>query len=987
MGGLRLDSAASLKKGGKRGAAVVAGDPDKSLLITAIRHSDPSLKMPMGNKLKPNEIADLEAWVKAGAVWPESKQPTMSSTGTAKDGIAPERRNFWSFQPFKELKPPQVKDTRWPKTDLDRFVLAKLEAEGLKPVRPASKRDLIRRATLGLTGLPPTPEEIAAFEKDTSPDAFAKVVDRLLESPHYGERWGRIWLDTARYGEDDYRSLDPMRRGYNPYPNAYSYRDWVIQAFNDDLPFPKFVKAQLAGDLLEEKERVKMLPGTGFLGLGPWYYDNGAVEVTRADERHDRVDVVTRGFLGLTVGCARCHDHKYDPIPTKDYYSLAGVFLNTTYHEYPQVPDAVVAKYKKVEDEIEKKQKILSEMQNNFASQLSQSLAMHTSNYLQGVWEVSGPQKKEMAQVVESRKLDYELLDRWVRYMAKATDKYDKKKAWQEFMKKPNTTAVEAKKLAEAFQEEVVKVMLTKNDVAEENEIIAAKALEGTKKKKRANKPNEFITNDDFCPGCGLQLKNLSESDMSFWTEIFQRELSDSDDPNAMMAMGGRGGKPGVLLFRGWGLESRIGSESQNMMAAVRKDIDEARKKLEPGYPYLHGVKDAEECKDLRISLRGNWENPGEVAPRQFLTVLSPADKPLRFTKGSGRMELAEVISTHPLAMRVFVNRIWKGHFDTGLVDTPSNFGMTGEKPTNPELLEYLASSFQKSGGSVKKLHREILLSSVYQLSTEMDKLAYEKDSANRFYWRANKRRMDAEQLRDSILFASGNLDKAVGGPSTTLHPSFNRRTVYGKVSRYKLDEYLALFDFPSPMITAEKRFTTTVPLQRLFLMNSDFVHMQAEALAKRVAGEPDNRARIRKTYQILFGRDATEAEIQAGVAYLSSEPMLEYEEGKKKKPEEGGSEGGRPRRGMNMISKAEGGLNGAPGDGQTPDAKPEGGAGAAAPEAAAAPMMAGMGGGFFGGATRDRVQPPPPPIRYDATAWGRYTKVLLSSSEFLFIN
>ncbi|MBL8174277.1 MAG: PSD1 domain-containing protein [Bryobacterales bacterium] len=965
LGGLRLDSLEAMKKGGKRGAAVAPGDPSKSLLMTAVRHTDAALKMPMGNKLKGEEIGALEEWIKAGAMWP-------AKTAAAKSGgaSAGNRRNFWSFQPLQEPQAPAVKDGKWPKTNIDRFVLAKLEKEGLKPVRAASKRDLIRRATLDITGLPPTPEEIAAFENDASPKAFETVVNRLLASPHYGERWGRIWLDVARYGEDDYRSLDPMRRGYNPYPNAFLYRDWVVQAFNDDLPFDKFVKAQLAGDLMDESERHKMVAGTGFLGLGPWYYDNGAVEVTRADERHDRVDVVTRGFLGLTVGCARCHDHKYDPIPTADYYALGGVFLNSVYHEYPQVPKAVLDKYKKIEDEVEKKQKILAEMQKNFSAQLSQSLAFQTSNYLQGVWEVSGPQKKEMAAVVEARKLDFELLDRWVRYMGKATDKYAYKEPWQAMMKKGGT-AGEAKKLAEAFQADIVRILLAKEDVAEENEVIAAKALEGTRKKKRAHKPNEFITNDDFCPGCGLALKNLPEKDMSFWTEIFQRELSDSDDPNAMMAMGGRMGKPGVLMFRNWGLESRIGSESQNMIAAVRKDIEDTQKKLEPYYPYVHGVRDAENVTELRISVRGNPENLGEVAPRRFLSVLAAEDaKPFR--KGSGRMELAEAIVHQPLAVRVFVNRIWKAHFETGIVDTPSNFGMTGEKPTNPELLEYLAATFRKNGLSVKSLHKEILLSATYQLSAENDAAAFEKDPANRLYWRANRKRMDAEQIRDSVLFASGKLDKAMGGPSTELAPSFLRRTVYGKVSRYKLDEYLQLWDFPSPSISAEKRFTTTVPLQRLFLMNSDFVQSQAEALAKRVAGEADNRARIGKMYRILFGRAPVEAEIQAGLQYLSTEPLLEYEEGKKKKPE--AVEGGMRKGDASLLSKPA--SNAEAGEGQT----------GVAEEAPVSPMMAGMFG-FGMGEGRAQGPPPAPRMEYEPTAWGRYAKVLLSSSEFLFIN
>ena len=343
LGDLRLDSAEAMLKGGTRGPAITPGDPDKSLLISAVLQTDPNLKMPMGGKLKDSEVADLSAWVKAGAVWPKTATPTTTASG--KYIISPERKKFWSLLPLSTPAVPAVKDTKWAKTNIDKFVLSNLEKQVLKPVPFASKLDLIRRATLDLTGLPPIPEEIAAFQKDTSPDAFAKVVDRLLESPHYGERWGRIWLDVARYGEDDYRSLNPNPKGYRPYPSAYAYRDWVIQSFNDDLPYDQFVLAQLAGDLLDSKIRYKTLPATGFLGLGPWYYDNGSNEVTRADERHDRVDAVTRGFLGLTVACARCHDHKYDPIPQTDYYSLAGVFFNTVYEEYPRAPKKIVDEF------------------------------------------------------------------------------------------------------------------------------------------------------------------------------------------------------------------------------------------------------------------------------------------------------------------------------------------------------------------------------------------------------------------------------------------------------------------------------------------------------------------------------------------------------------------------------------------------------------------------------------------------------------------
>jgi mono/diheme cytochrome c family protein len=993
MGGLRMDSPEALAKGGKRGAAITPGDPEKSLLISAIRHTDPNLKMPMGNKLKDAQIADFAAWIKAGAVWPKTAVSAAPKSSDGKYLIRPEARNFWSFAPVKEPAAPAVKDAKWARTAIDKFVLAKLEQEGIKPVKSASKRDLIRRASLDLIGIPPTFEEIQAFEKDTSPDAFAKVIDRLLASPHYGERWGRVWLDVARYGEDDYRSLNPNPRGYRPYPNAFAYRDWVINALNDDLPYDQFVKAQLAGDLLDPKTRHKHIAATGFLGLGPWYYDNGAFEITRADERHDRVDVITRGFMGLTVGCARCHDHKYDPVPQTDYYALAGVFYNTIYEEYPLAPKNVVDEYLKIEEDLDREQKILQEANQSLSNDLSRALAFQVSNYLQGVWEITGPQKKKIEQVVEARKLDFELMDRWIKYMAKTTTKYKHKEAWQAMIKKPASTMAEARKLADKFQEDVIAVMLERNELEAENKVIFAKDLEGTKPKKRTDKPSNFTSFKDFNPGSWLQLKSLPEADNNFWTEIFQRELPEADDPNAMMAMGGmRMGTPGVLLFRGWGLESRSGSEAQARIKSIQSGIDALRKKLETKFPFIHGVRDAEDTKDIQLHFRGDPANlVGDPLPRHFLSVLSPGE-PKRFSKGSGRLELAESIVAQPVTTRVMVNRIWKAHFGTGIVDTPSNFGMSGERPTNPELLEYLSAAFQKNGMSMKTLHREIMLSSVYQLSTENDAAAFAKDSGNRFYWRANRKRLDAEQLRDSIMYVSGNLDTSLGGPSVELTPAMLRRTVYGKVSRYKPDEYLMLFDFPSPNISAEKRFTTTVPSQRLFLMNSDFMQIEAEELAKRVAGEANNRERIRKAYQYVFGRDASEEEIAVGIEYLKKEPLLEYEERKNKKPERGpGMRRGRPEGGDPAVISS----NAAPGAGVA--AKPEpaaempepmpaegGGAGAAG---AAPPMGQGMMAGMGAMGGRRAGPAPAPQVKYEATAWGRYAKVLLSSSEFLFVN
>jgi mono/diheme cytochrome c family protein len=939
LGGLRLDSREGIIKGGKSGAAIVPGDPDKSLLIRAVRQTDPKLKMPMGGKLKDQEIEDLAAWVKAGANWPVSATPVVTPK-SSEYVITPEQRAFWSFQPLKSTPAPNPRDTGWAKTDIDRFVIAKLEQEGLKPVAPADKRTLIRRATLDLTGLPPTFEEIEAFQKDQSPDAFAKVVDRLLESQQYGERWGRFWLDVARYGEDDYRSLDPMRRGYNPYPFAYLYRDWVIKAFNDDMPYDVFVKAQLAADLMDPKSRAKMLPALGFLGQGPWFYDNGSVEVTRADERHDRVDVVSRGFLGLTVGCARCHNHKYDPIPTKDYYALSGVFLNTVYHEYPLVPKSVYEEYKKNEKQIEAREELLDDFMSTESKQLGETLAFQASKYMQSAWKVTGPDKAELAVVVQQDKLDYELFERWIKFLAKPPKNYPYLTGWQEMIKRGGSKD-EAKKLADEFQKTLTSIMFERHEIKDENDIIEAKALPTTKKRKRANLPNEFVTNDDFCPGCGLELKSMPIERMNLWVDVFVRDLGEGDDP----AQAPERVKPGLLAFRGWGLERQLSAERRAYIDALRADIDAMKKDLPAHFPYVHGVTEAEKIQEPKVNVRGSPFNLGDEVPRHFLSVLNTEAVPLNH--GSGRLDLAEQIVKQPIAMRVIVNRIWRAHFGTGIVDTPSNFGIMGERPTDPELLEYLAKWFVDNGMSVKKLHREILLSAVYQLSDEGIKENLDKDPANRFYWRANRHRMDAEQIRDAILAAAGDLDTKIGGPSEPLKPDYTRRTVYGRVSRYRLDEYLQLFDFPSPNLTAEKRFATTVPLQRLFFMNSEFVQQQAERLARRAEGEPDNTARIQKIYQLVYGRVATAEEVKIGLEYLRTEPLKEYEEQK--------------------VAKV-------------PEQKPAVAAEPAEEESSADGMMAGVVSPVKGKAEEKN---PPLPV----SIWGRYAKVLLSSSEFLFVN
>jgi cytochrome c553 len=406
QGGLRLDSRASLLQGGNSGSAIVPGKPEDSLLIRAVRRQDPRLKMPIGGRLNDQQIADLVAWVKIGAPWPENSMGPPISPGKSGSVITPQQREFWAFQAVKKPALPEVKDVARVKTPIDRFVLSALEERGLKPGRPAAKRDLIRRATFDLIGLPPAPEEIDAFIEDSSPDAFRRVVDRLLDSPHYGERWARRWLDLARYEDESF-------------PNAFRYRDWVIDALNRDMPYDRFLKAQLAADLLPSPERDKMLPALGFLALA-----------TKAD---DRVDVTGRTFLALTVGCAQCHDHKYDPIPTADFYSLQGVFESSEPYEYPLAPSSVVEAYKRAQQKVSAKKEEIDQFINREAEQVAEILLAQTAPYLMAARKVIRGEQTDAAAEAKVAGLHTRTLDRWIRYL-RETKEHHYLTAWDAMM-------------------------------------------------------------------------------------------------------------------------------------------------------------------------------------------------------------------------------------------------------------------------------------------------------------------------------------------------------------------------------------------------------------------------------------------------------------------------------------------------------------------------------------------------------------------------
>ena len=883
MAALRLDSRSNLLQGGNSGPAIVPGDPEASLLIHAVRHTNEKLQMPFGGKkLLDQEIEDLVFWVKMGAPWPE----TTGLTAAAHRQIGSEERNYWAFRPLAKVSMPESGDQEWAQSPVDHFILARLREEGLSPAKAASKRTLIRRATFDLLGLPPTPEEIEDFVQDPSPAAFSKVVDRLLASPHYGERWGRHWLDVARYAEDDVRGLSQ-----ESYPNAFRYRDWVVEALNNDMPYDLFVKAQIAADLLEGEDREELLPGLGFFGLGPWYYDITVPRQARADERHDRVDALTRGFLGLTVACARCHDHKFDPISTQDYYALAGVFSSSQYKEYPLVDEKVVAEYHEQEKRIGDLRSRIDEFVRTKSQELGEILARKSSRYLTAAWEVfqrekrlgmipgtkpgeassGGASEEEIAEnreatprevvqvVADENRLDAGILQGWVDYLASRQKNHPYLKVFYS-LRESGGGLEKVREVADQFQATLLFVIEEKNALEERNRRI----LERNKPPENARMtslPNGFSTYEEFCPGCNVVVESLERDRFVLWSDLFQQNHRRLD---------GTWNKGGALHFENR-LDRFLGEEWRSHLESLRARLESLEKALPERYAYLHGLSESIRPADLKLNIRGSPFDLGEAVPRHFLEVLSPG-KPELFRQGSGRLQVAEAIAGQPLTVRVIVNRIWAHHFGRPLVSTLSNFGLMGERPSHPQLLEYLASRLVEKQWSLKSLHREIMLSAVYQLSSDSVEENAAVDSDNHLFWRANRRRLDVEALRDSLLFVSGNLDTRRGGPSAELDLENTRRSLYGTVSRFQLNQLLTLFDFPAPGISSAGRNVTHVPLQKLFFLNSDLMMKLRRVLYVRLKDHaPANEAAmIQRAYQLLFGRSAEESEVRLAVGFLT---------------------------------------------------------------------------------------------------------------------
>jgi len=843
-------------EGGENGAAIVPGNPDASLLVQAIRYTHEDFRMPPKTKLPEAAVTAVSDWVRQGAPWPEGKLLTPAARDRAAE-------THWSFRPLSDVQPPRVADpSGWGSSPIDAFILAKLNEKEMAPSARVDKRTLIRRATFDLTGLPPTAEEIANFEADQSPDAFSRVVDRLLASPRYGERWGRHWLDVARYADTKGYVFAEERL----YPFAYTYRDYVVRSFNNDLPYNQFIIEQIAADRLPVSDDNRAQAALGFLTVGRRFLND------QNDIIDDRIDVVTRGLLGLTVACARCHDHKYDPIPAEDYYSLHGVFASSV--EPGELPilnggagDGVHQDYQRKAQALEKEYQELVAAQE---AALQADLRSRAGLYLKVAFDLEfkgdHPKSRDRAQEYGLPRGRLRLTtEAWKAYLAKPESKRDPIFAPLIVLLSVPDAEV-AHKVPEVLQElaaskvvvnPLVAKLLTEPKLADRRDLVAryADLLTQTDRKWRERQKAGTV-------------ESLAEPE---WEGVRQALYS----PEGPLKLGKPQATPPTLAEFAENKARFLNPEDRRKLAAIKNRFT----KLEaehPGAPARAMVlNDVPQPVKPHVFLRGNPGRPGKEVPRRFLKLLStPERKP--FQEGSGRLELAKAIvdPNNPLTVRVIVNRIWLQHFGAGLVTTPSDFGVRSDPPSHPELLDYLSREFIKNGWSIKSLHRLIMLSSAYQQSGDNNQAYLERDPENRLLWKFPRRRLDFESMRDAFLVTSGQLDPTMGGRSIAIgEPPFPpRRTLYGFIDRQNLDGIYRTFDFASPDTTSARRFVTTVPQQALFLMNSPFVIEQARTLTATVGQISGDKERIQVLYRRIFGREPEAQETEVGLAFLSQQ-------------------------------------------------------------------------------------------------------------------
>ena len=1021
MGGLRLDSEESFRMGGSRGQPVAPGQPENSILITAIRHRDEVLRMPPTGRLNDRDIATLTTWVKLGAPWGYAVESADGDENGASDS------SLWAFRPPQNPPIPDVKDRRWVRSPVDAFVLAELEAKGLRPAPPASKRTLIRRATFDLVGLPPTPEQIESFLADDSADAFAGVVESLLASPRYGERWGRHWLDVARYADSN--GLDENL----VFKNAYRYRDYVIDAFNEDMPYDRFIHEQLAGDLLggdeDEAAVYDRQIATGFIALGAKMLAEDDPVKMEMDIVDEQIDTVGRSLLGLTLGCARCHDHKFDPITTADYYSLAGIFKSSktmenfkvvaNWHEYVLAPEESRQRLAAHQRKIEAKQKEIRSYSRPAAREIADQARSKVGSYLLAATDLlyqrtvqlesalGGSGSAELPTVLtatstnfargntdpeftrddddpsvlvdagqEAYFVEYDVpLKQEGYYQLELRDASPKSHSLDVLINRQLVRAgdpSETSRTPSPSKHEWTVIGIFRFQPGENTVRLAVNGrfpyfaalavaphtlAEGTPiPKTRAQLAAEFDLNPDILLQWAERIRwsNGAPSSVLYAWHAFGTpdydSLSDWKSPVATLFEGVRpstreglaaayqelfdraerawkslptegprhddpdGGtikgeaetdtKPALadpalnallqLLYEEYGPFRAPGKPTRYFPAETQAAIERLKAELEaleestPDYPRAMGVTEGK-IADVPIHLRGSHLNLGEVVPRQFPTALAAGVQEPVGDQTSGRMELARWLTheDHPLTSRVMVNRMWRWHFGTGIVPSTDNFGRLGERPTNQPLLDWLARRFIEEKWSIKAMHRSIMQSSTYQMSTAFDQTSARVDPDNSLLWRMNRRRLEAETIRDAIMAVGEGLDLTMGGSMLTFKDreyvtstrnrdttdyDVNRRAVYLPVIRSSLYDVFQAFDFGDPSVSNGDRQSTVVSPQALFMMNSSVVLEQSSNMAAGLLGKAqlDDVGRIRKAYEIALGRLPTAPETDRALRFIA---------------------------------------------------------------------------------------------------------------------
>ncbi len=774
QGGLRLDSRAGLLRGGNGGPALAPGDPGNSRIVQFLRGT-PGILMPPTGKLTEEQIKHVEAWIRMGAPFPE---------GSSSRPGPPKQTRHWAFVPPRAVAGP-ASTTDWARTVADGFIEARLHRVGLTHAKAASPRVLVRRIHFDLTGLPPDPKLIDGFEEAPTEQAYERIVDSLLASPHFGERWARHWLDVVRYSDEGFQA--------RPFPIAWPYRDWVVQAFNDDLPFDEFVQLQIAADLTAGGEHD--LEALGMLALG----SNLPRPTDVPENVDDRIDVVTRGLLGLSVACARCHDHKFDPVPTEDYYSLYSIFLNS-----PSVLEPVpLESYGDDPETLFFLRKLASRRawldrfrEERMAAHVGEFRKARTlTRYLQAGWEARRLGNREVESLSKNRNLNLYLLNRWRSYL---------------------------------------------------NGLPASSV--------------EAFRGLDSPGGAEAVARRMVEADSPYrWPEPEKEALR--------LALRGIGTPTDIPVEDFWWIQNEGDS---NVMKGLKWQFDAVMHdwSYRGGPKHAMVVRDAPRPQVAFVFRRGNQHDKGKQVNPRFLSALSGA---VQFRSGSGRLELAGAIATedNPLVARVFVNRVWGHLFGEGIVRTPSDFGVRGDPPSHPQVLDHLATGFMADGWSLKNLIRRIVLSSTYRQSSLGSPAGAGLDPDNRLHWRQNRMRLDFEAMRDSMLFVAGRLDRGIGGPPFQLHaiPSSPRRTLYTYVSREEPSPLMRTFDFSNPEEHTPKRQLTTTPQQALFLINSPFAAEQSRSIAASCAESVD---RVGCIHRRVLGRQPDDRAREEALAFLA---------------------------------------------------------------------------------------------------------------------